>query len=70
MAGKFLEIFVRLLKKNSTDSTYTIDQAKFEAVNELSRTPVAEGSPTTYGAPAFIFTFMGNGNLRLCTPFQ
>jgi hypothetical protein len=70
MAGKFLEIFVRLLKEHSTDSSYTIDQAKFEAANELSRTPIAEGNPTTYGAPAFIFTFMGNGNLRLCTPFQ
>ena len=68
MAGKFLEIFIRLLKEHSMDSNYTIDQGKFEAANELSRTPDPNGNP--YGAPAFIFTFLGNGNLRLCTPFQ
>jgi hypothetical protein len=68
MAGKFLAILIRLLKENSTDANYTIDQAKFDAVNELSHTPVADGSSITYGAPAFIFTFLGNGNLRLCTP--
>jgi Carboxypeptidase regulatory-like domain len=68
MAGKFLAILIRLLKEHSSDTNYTIDQAKFEAVNELSRTPVADGSTITYGAPAFMFTFLGNGNLRLCTP--
>ena len=59
MAGKFVAILISMLKDNSTDANYTIDQAKFDAVNELSQ---------TYGAPAFIFTFLGNGNLRLCTP--
>ena len=64
MAGLFASILMELLHEHANDPNYTLDLAKFDAVNALSKSPAA--SP--YGSRALIFSLLGNGNVKVCTP--
>jgi hypothetical protein len=58
MAGEFLKLLVDRLEA-STDSTYTISDAKFDAVKSLA---------VAYGPKALVYSFLGNDSLRACGP--
>lgn len=64
MAGQFLTIFFDLLRDHAADPGYTVSDARFDAVQTLSREPIE--SP--YGPKALVFILAGNGSLRLCVP--
>jgi hypothetical protein len=66
MAGTFFAIFARLLQDKNADTTYTVANARFDAVGELSRTKSQYGNP--YGPRALVYSLLGNGNLRVCAP--
>lgn len=66
MAGTFFAIFTRLLQNKNGDTTYTIANARFDAVVELSQTKSQYGNP--YGPRALVYSLLGNGNLRVCAP--
>ena len=52
------------IRDHSGDPRYTLEVAKFDAVNALSKVP--KGKP--YGPRALIFSLLGNGNVKLCAP--
>jgi hypothetical protein len=64
MAGRFASILLGLIRDHSGDPRYTLEVAKFDAVNALSKVP--KGKP--YGPRALIFSLLGNGNVKLCAP--
>jgi hypothetical protein len=61
LAGKFLATFMNLLQLHANDSSYSVSQARFDAVAALAQDP-------NYGAKALAFILAGNGALRLCVP--
>jgi hypothetical protein len=63
LAGEFLATFMTLLQKHVNDPSYTVSQARFDAVRVLGR-----GAGSVYGPRALAFILAGNGALRLCVP--
>lgn len=67
MAGRFLTLFLDLLRKHANDrSRYTVGRARFDAARALSTLNDSDGKP--YGARALSFVLAGNGSLRACVP--
>lgn len=66
MAGTFLSILIELLRTNHVNPTYTVSDARFEAVRKLSMIHDKNNSP--YGSRALAFVLVGNGAIRACVP--
>lgn len=66
MAGLFASTLMDVLQAHANDPKYSLDLAKFDAVNTLSKLPDPTNKP--YGPRALIFSLIGNGDIKLCTP--
>jgi branched-chain amino acid transport system substrate-binding protein len=67
MAGDFLNTFSKVLEDNKNDAQFNVAVAYFKAIQVLQdKTPPQGNIP--YGARVLEFTFLGNGNTRLCPP--
>ena len=66
MAGKFLALFMDQLRTHASDVTYTVSDARFDAVHLLAAQNDTDGK--SYGARALVYLLAGNGALRACVP--
>ena len=53
---------------HKADSTYTIDRAVYDAIQDLSKQKDASDAPVSYGPRALIYGLLGNGNVKICVP--
>jgi len=68
MGGAYLECLLRRLsQKHPAQKIYTLFDANFDAIHDLSEM-VDPSTNQKWGAKALIFTVVGNGALRICTP--
>ena len=75
MGGDFLRILLDDLALNAGDPAYNIGTARFDAVNQLSKTFHVRFDPSTginvreqYGPKALLFLLAGKGTVRVCPP--
>ncbi len=69
MGGLFLKFLMDSLDLHSSESSYTLDGATFDAIKALSLQSDEYGdTPQRFGPRALIFGLVGNGNLRACPP--
>jgi hypothetical protein len=66
MAGRFLSLLMDLLDDPANGPSYSLSQARFQAVRKLSKATDALGIP--FGGRALEFILAGNGSLRVCPP--
>jgi len=67
MAGDFLNTFSKVLEGNKNDKKFNVAMAYFKAIQLLRKITPPKGK-VPYGARVLEFTFLGNGNTRLCPP--
>ncbi len=66
MAGLFAATFIKKFQDNSTDRSYSVARALFDATLEISKMPMT--ATDTYGPRTLVYTMMGNGAITLCVP--
>jgi hypothetical protein len=68
MAGLFADRLMEALAAKANDPSYTVSMAKFDAMKEVSKSSMPAGSGATWGPRALVFTLVGDGGVRVCTP--
>jgi hypothetical protein len=68
MAADFFGILAAQLTENASNPNHRIADAYFKAIRTLWDTRTEQGAETTWGPRALIYSLVGNGALRLCTP--
>ena len=66
MAGLFAATFIKKLQDHSTDHTYSVARAQFDATREVSKASMT--ATETYGPRTLMYTMLGNGALKVCVP--
>jgi hypothetical protein len=68
MAGLFAQQLMEALAANVDDVKYNVSLAKFDAMKKVSNLPIPDQQGKLWGPRALVFTLVGNGGVRACTP--
>jgi hypothetical protein len=67
MAGHFVDCLAKVVEDNASVPGFNVSRAYFAATRCMRTKDDARGRPD-YGARVLLYTFLGNGALRLCPP--